>query len=228
MRPNAVLFDLDNTLTDRPRSITGYAGAFLTHFTDRLDESEPDVLIQKIVDADRTGDRPRSEFFAGLLESLPWHNLPDISELEDHYYSNFPQCSEPMTGMWETLNVLRSRKVRMGIVTNGPDAIQNAKVEALALWPYMGAVIISSAVGLSKPDERIFRVALAALEVKPNEAWFVGDNPMSDILGASTAGLTPVWIRSTHTWPQEHRQPRYQIDSLDELIPLIYRQDQDG
>ena len=228
MRPNAVLFDLDNTLIDRPRTITSYAGALLTQFTDRLVESEPDVLPRMIVNADRSGDRPRSEFFAELLESLPWRGLPDLSELEDHYYGDFPRCSVPMIGMWETLNVLRSRRVRMGIVTNGPDDIQNAKVESLGLWPYMGAVIISRAVGLSKPDERIFRVALAALEVKPDEAWFVGDNPVSDILGASAAGLTPVWIRSTHTWPQEHRQPRYQIDSLNELIPLIERQDQDG
>jgi len=225
LRPNAVLFDLDNTLIDRPRTITSYAGALLTHFTGRLAESEPDVLPRKIVSADRSGDRPRSEFFAELLESLPWDDLPNLRELEDHYYSNFPRCSEPMTGLWETLNVLRSRKVRMGIVTNGPDDIQNAKVEALGLWQYMGAVIISRAVGLSKPDERIFQVALAALGVKPDEAWFVGDNPVSDILGASAAGLTPVWIRSSHTWPQDHPEPRYQIDSLNELIPLLEQQE---
>ena len=50
-------------------------------------------------------------------------------------------------------------------------------------------VIDSGAVGVSKPDPRIFQIALDAIGVAAADAWYVGDMPGIDVVGARAAGL---------------------------------------
>jgi epoxide hydrolase-like predicted phosphatase len=56
-------------------------------------------------------------------------------------------------------------------------------------------VIISAEVGLVKPDERIFRLALERLGITPGEAVFV-DDFTENITGARAAGLHAIHFRS--------------------------------
>ena len=53
-------------------------------------------------------------------------------------------------------------------------------------------VIDSGAVGVSKPDPRIFQIALDAIGVAAADAWYVGDMPGIDVVGARAAGLWPI------------------------------------
>lgn len=130
----------------------------------------------------------------------------------------FPGCASPAEGLHEVLTALRARGLRLGVVTNGVVARQAPKVEALGLGELVDAVVISEAVGVSKPDRRIFDFALSALGVRPGDAWFVGDNPLNDVLGASAAGMTAVWFRRG-PWPAGHAEPELRIEALGELLP---------
>jgi putative hydrolase of the HAD superfamily len=111
----------------------------------------------------------------------------------------------------------------MGIITNGPAAGQNVKIDALGIRHKMTCIIISEAVGVKKPDERIFRMAVDTLNVAPSEAWYVGDHPINDVLAAAAAGWTAIWLRGRHPWPDGHPEPAFQIDSLEELLAVIGR-----
>ena len=44
-------------------------------------------------------------------------------------------------------------------------------------------------VGITKPDPRIFQIALDRLAVSPAETIMVGDSPSADIAGAHAAGI---------------------------------------
>jgi putative hydrolase of the HAD superfamily len=52
----------------------------------------------------------------------------------------------------------------------------------------------SGAVGIEKPDPRIFAMALALADVAPDEALYVGDLYPVDVVGARRAGLEPVLL----------------------------------
>jgi putative hydrolase of the HAD superfamily len=91
------------------------------------------------------------------------------------------------------LEGLRGR-VRLGVVTNGMEDHQRAKLAAAGLTEFFDAVVTSAAVGASKPDPRIFHAALERLACGPDEAVMVGDNPLRDVAGAQQAGLRGVWI----------------------------------
>jgi putative hydrolase of the HAD superfamily len=57
-------------------------------------------------------------------------------------------------------------------------------------------VIIDSAqVGVSKPAQRIFTLALEQLGRTPQTAAYVGDSFERDVLGARAAGLRTIWLR---------------------------------
>jgi len=95
-------------------------------------------------------------------------------------------------------------------------------LEILQVGPGLGvevaSVIDSGAVGVMKPDPRIFELALTALDVAAADAWYVGDMPAFDVVGARRAGLRPFLMDplALHTAATYDR-----IGSLAELASLI-------
>ena len=55
-------------------------------------------------------------------------------------------------------------------------------------------VIDSGEVGVLKPDPRIFTIALDAMGITPEQAWYVGDMPGIDVIGARAARIEPLVI----------------------------------
>jgi FMN phosphatase YigB (HAD superfamily) len=58
----------------------------------------------------------------------------------------------------------------------------------------LATIVDSQVVGCTKPDPRIFRQALAAVGVSPEDALFVGDSLARDMLGAREAGMRHVRV----------------------------------
>lgn len=83
---------------------------------------------------------------------------------------------------------------RLGVVTNGMEEHQRAKLDAAGLTGLFDVVVSSSAVGASKPDPRIFQFALECVSGRPADAVMVGDNPTRDVAGAQQAGIRGVWV----------------------------------
>ena len=66
------------------------------------------------------------------------------------------------------------------------------------LAPLFDVTLISDTVGFSKPDRRIFEMALAKTNLQAANAIFVGDS-IEDIQGASEAGMQPVYLHRPST-----------------------------
>lgn len=94
----------------------------------------------------------------------------------------------PSAGAVATLQALRSRGLRLALVSNYDSRLHQV-VADLGLAPFFDAVLVSSEVGWGKPSPRIYAAALAALRVAPGEALMVGDRPREDFEGAQAAGL---------------------------------------
>src|SRR5262245_35421165 len=96
------------------------------------------------------------------------------------------------------LRALVATGVRVGVISNadGTVAQRLAAQEVLQVGPGLGVevecVIDSGAVGVSKPDPRIFAIALDAMGVEAADSWYVGDMPGIDVAGARNAGLWPI------------------------------------
>ncbi len=58
------------------------------------------------------------------------------------------------------------------------------------------------------------------MEPDKDEVLMVGDNLMTDILGASRVGIKSVWI-NRHDKERNEVIPTYEITHLEELFPIL-------
>lgn len=218
----AILFDLDDTLTDRARSVEAYAAHFVRDFGPAMRGLAVAGVAGAIRDADGGGYRSKEEVADRLRAALPWRDAaaaPSADALIAHRRRVFAGCAQPGDGLAETLGALDARGVPYGVVTNG-GSLQRAKIEALGLGGRLRTVVVSEEAGVRKPDPRIFALALAGLgHVGP--VWFVGDHPTNDVLGAGAAGLVPVWLSGRRPWPEGVPAPERRIARLPDLLGLL-------
>ena len=112
----------------------------------------------------------------------------------------------------------------VAIVTNGLPSVQRLKVQALGLESPVDTVVYASehGTGAGKPDREPFREALRRLGSRPSQAIFVGDNPDTDIAGASLCGLRTIYthqFRTQSSWSHTHLQPTRVIHHISEVPP---------
>lgn len=79
-------------------------------------------------------------------------------------------------------------------------------------------VIDSTAVGVAKPDPRIFELALEVVDVPADRAVHLGDAYRFDVLGARAAGVEPVLIDPLGIRADADCQ---RVASLDELVAVL-------
>jgi putative hydrolase of the HAD superfamily len=110
-----------------------------------------------------------------------------------HYWSEYMQNCLASEDTLVTLQTLRERGQKLGVITNGPVKLQQQKLDALGITRLFETIVISEAEAVRKPDPAIFARALERCGVVCDEAVFVGDHPEIDIAGAHAAGMRPIW-----------------------------------
>jgi putative hydrolase of the HAD superfamily len=100
----------------------------------------------------------------------------------------------PLPGSIDALRAVRAKGVRTGLLTNGSGEFQRRKIRRFELEPLLDVIVIEGEFGVGKPDERVFRHALASLSVQPSDAWMVGDNLRADIEPALRLGIHAIWV----------------------------------
>ena len=132
---------------------------------------------------------------------------------------------KPEPDVVPTLIALRDRGYELGIISNGRSIKQWEKLIRLRLHHLFHTVVISEDVGAEKPDTKIFHAALKQLNVKPEQAIYVGDRPETDVLGANKAGLISVRIikrkQENNQLLRGDLQPKYTIRKFQELLKIL-------
>ena len=125
----------------------------------------------------------------------------------------------PVPGAIETIAALRERGLKTGLITVCSE-------DVVSLWEetdfhgLFDAEVFSAAVGLRKPDPRIYRIALEKLGVEASDAMFVGDGANDELGGAERVGMTAVGVESpTGELPEDWQGLR--IRELPELLKLV-------
>lgn len=219
----AVLFDLDETLLDRTTSLVAFLTDQHARFGGELGCSSFPAWRDRFLALDARGHVHKSIVYPSILREFDG-NLSLADELLADYLAGCPSFALPFDGMVDTLHDLRSRGLRLGIITNGETQFQSRHVGALGLEQLVDVVLVSQSEGLRKPDAVLFHRAAERLNVQPAECLFVGDNPVADILGAHAAGMKTAWFRSGLDWP-EHLPPSPgpAINKLSEVLAVIAR-----
>ncbi|RME09930.1 MAG: HAD family hydrolase [Ardenticatenia bacterium] len=160
------------------------------------------------------------EFYAHLfsLLGLPkeaWTALAD--RIQDHYWQ--PDGWTPFPETHTVLEQLKTAGFILGALSDWNSQLPRI-LDHLDLHAYFDFVVVSALHGVGKPSPLLFDIALRRSGVRAEEAIYVGDTYMTDIMGARASGLHPVLIdRSQRPAPADCDV----IRSLDELLPLLRR-----
>lgn len=148
----------------------------------------------------------------------------DDSEFGVELAERFPQERRNLPFVYdETFKILDGLKgnYQLLLLTNGSPDLQNTKLAITPeLVPYFDHIVISGDFGRGKPDPSIFEHALSRMSLKKDEVIMVGDNLMTDILGANRAGIKTVWI-NRHDKQRNEVIPTFEIKHLEELYPIL-------
>ncbi|MGZ3654810.1 MAG: HAD family hydrolase [Bdellovibrionota bacterium] len=201
----AVLFDLDDTLIDHTTAIRAavtelYAQRpeLITKFTEEPAFQKAWVDVQdKYYPAYLRGSMSHAEQKILRIREL-WQPLANLTEegcfqIYDHFQMLYAKNWKIFPDVFPCLEALVPLKI--GLISNGWGRQQREKLELEGLGKKIEIVVISSEVGMAKPDPRIFQMACAALGVPPSETIYVGDLYDLDVQGPNQAGLLPVWLR---------------------------------
>ena len=114
-----------------------------------------------------------------------------------------PDSWELYPDVWPTVGELRSAGLRLGIVSDWGSNLLPI-IERLGLATELDFVLASGAVGLSKREPALYRLAAARAGVEPGEALMVGDTISADVEGAEAAGMDGILLRRPE-WRDGHR-----------------------
>ena len=129
-----------------------------------------------------------------------------------------PYDLAPFPDVVPTLPGLKSRGIKLGMISNmnrsGPDL-----ADSLGLSDKLDFTLTSLDVGVEKPHPDVFLEALRKAGVTSKESVHVGDQPVSDVVGAEGVGIHPVLLDRDDSYNDFNRCPR--IRGLAELPKLL-------
>lgn len=217
----AVLFDLDETLLDRTASLRAFLADQYERYAGCLGSAMFEDWHSRFLALDQRGHVHKSIVYPVILAEFGGKANLAGALLAD-YQSRCADFAQPCAGMAAVLGAIRSRGLKIGIVTNGETDFQRRHIKALGLERLVDAIFISEMEGLRKPDAALFLRAAATLGAQPTQCLFVGDNPVADVLGAAAVGMKTAWFRRGADWPTDGPAiPGPSIGHLSELLSLI-------
>ena len=189
-----------------------------------VDESA--VYENRIKEITQGNNIDKNEFVAKVIECAQTSPKPIVSAAED-YGVNVPAWRHDLEVLYpDTKELLQrlSQKYKIGIIAN-QDFGTEQRLTDFNVHQYINLVIASAEEGVAKPDLRIFQIALARADCKPEEAIMVGDRIDNDIIPANKIGMTTVWIKQgfgSYAEPKTvEEQPDYIVNSLAEITEVF-------
>lgn len=210
-RFKAVFFDAGDTLL----AVPGANEIMHRYLAERTFHRPPEDIGEKIVLAFRTlyygkpsdgkelcspeSDRAFwADLYRHVLEELgarEHHEEELIHKWSHELYDVFtsPEQYELFDDVEETLERLSADGYRLGIVSNFAPTLPDI-LTYMGISRYFDPIIVSTLVGLEKPNPDIFRLALQMAELRPEEVLYVGDHDKNDIWAPNEAGIEAVKI----------------------------------
>lgn len=113
-------------------------------------------------------------------------------------------------------------KYKVVILSNGIEDVLIARMAGSKISDCFHEMVVSEAVGVSKPDPLIFEHAMKVAGCSDKkDILMIGDSLKADIQGGSRFGINTCYVNLRHVSPPKHISPTMTITSLKELEDLL-------
>ncbi len=234
-RPQAVLFDLDNTLYPYDpaheaawRAVVDKLSGAFSITPRRCEQAFREARDQVKAQLGRTASsHSRLLYFQRMLEIEGLGSrLLSVLDLEQTYWRTFLRNAVPFDGVRELLDDLRLSDIPVALVTDLTAQIQFRKLVYWRLDNDFDSVVTSEEAGADKPHEAPFRLVREKVRAAGDVLWMIGDDPEADIRGARDA-IGAVTLQKVHPGVRKGRDdtaPDAWFGDFQELRGFMRRQ----
>ena len=151
----------------------------------------------------------------------PFYESNKISQAdEEKMNTDFRQCilNAELYTLYEDAEEVLRKCIEMGytnyiLSNNFPEL--SLVIEGLEVSKYFADYVVSANIGYEKPRIELFQYALKLAD-SPEICYMVGDNPVADIQGGKSAGMTTILVHKDGDFEAD-----FKCDSLSEIPPLL-------
>ncbi len=234
MKWTHIYFDLDNTLYDHEKA---FEKTILHCAENMLYKKKSSLPVHKWF----TVFKCNCDKFWGFYEEGEWsrkryqinrfcktNEFFDLTcseqealDFQEEYQSKVASFAELYPESDSILSLLKNKGIELGIITNGEEKTQTAKIEALQLfrWIPRENIYISEVVGLEKPETSIFHYVLGST----GRSLYIGDTFEHDIKPALEAGFDAIYFNSRNEKVDQDLEGKVpEIVSYDELKKILF------
>jgi 2-haloalkanoic acid dehalogenase type II len=223
--PKALTLDLDDTLWPvAPTIRRAEARAndwFRTHAPEVLQQF--DVARRLALREALLAEHPQRAHDLGWMRQRQLERMLDESGHDPlravEVYDIFMAARQEVVLYPDALAALAKLAARFPIaaVSNG-----NADIKHIGLDAFFSFSLSASDYGAAKPDQGIYLEACRRLGFAPDEVLHVGDDPLTDVIGAQRAGLLTAWVnRGDIEWAHAPERPTLIAGDLAALADLL-------
>ena len=148
------------------------------------------------------------------------------TELNRAYTEHLATHADVIPGAEEALQEL-AEVATMIAVSNGTESVERGRLKLSGFEKYFDDIFISETVGVSKPNPKIFQMAMRKLGIEHSDkVLVVGDSLSADIQGGVNAGLDTCWVNMNGLENESGLTPTYEVKALRELYPIVMEEDE--
>jgi putative hydrolase of the HAD superfamily len=214
-RPNAIFFDVGNTLLFPNRDV------ILRPLHDR--GVQPTMEQWHSIER-KTKKEFDSQMCTGTVDHGFWHlfytHLLIELGIADDGLRNTLTDSTRISANWcvipaGTREILErlGRQYRIGVISNADGKIAEV-LTTCGIADCFRTITDSGIVGYEKPHPAIFKAALGELNARPEESLYVGDGYSIDYVGATNAGMQAILLDVSGAYRETNH---LRVESLKEL-----------
>ena len=218
----AIVFDLDNTLTDFMKmkeaaitaAIDGMIDAGFRLPRQELRERVDAIYREQGLEFQRVFDELLEREFGEVDPKILASGIVAYRRARESALVLYPHAQM-------TLLELAKRGIRLGVVSDAPRLQVWMRLCSLSLQHVFDAVVTFEDTGERKPAPAPFRAVLRRLGVEPSDALMIGDWAERDVVGAASLGMKTVFARYGDTFDTKHSGADYDVDDLFDLVKIV-------
>ena len=223
----AVIFDIDNSLTDFMRMKKAAVDAAVEAMIDAGLKVDKAAMVDKIfevywkegVEDQKIFDKVLQKEFGRIDYKLLAAGIIGYRRAKDGTMTLYPHVAV-------TLIELMKMGLGRAVISDAPKLEVWLRIVALGLHQYFDHVITSEDFGVKKPAPQPFQKALELLGTKPQDTIMVGDWAERDIAGAHKLGIKTAWAKygDTHKTPDSGAD--YVLKDIIDLLDIVRKENE--
>lgn len=234
-----IFFDMGNTLlhfhygnSDEEKDEQGliYLTRYLNKFNSNITITEVKNIffknwIEGIEDRTRTfKEYPIEDFLNDFLAAynIKLH-INECIEAINEFYTEYRENVFFENNLYDILKAIKDKGYRIGVISNTCyyDEVMKECFKKAGIYELIDNFTFSYALRLGKPNVKIFKTAIEAMEIIPAEAVMIGDKLKSDIKPALDLGIKTIWLNNKNEKVNDEIIPDLEVSSIGELLKYL-------